>query len=105
MRSASPAPWSNGLNFRYAFTLPSGGKTKIDLTMDVFNLLNLFGDSNGWVLYPNFQSPSIITAARDTATGKWSYNLATINGATFSTFTRDDLRSRWQAQWGVRVRF
>ena len=38
--------------------------------------------------------------------GKESYNLAAINASTFAgTFVRDDLRSRFQAQWGVRLRF
>jgi hypothetical protein len=42
----------------------------------------------------------------DPATGKERLNLATITAPTFQgQFQRDDLRSRWQAQWGLRVRF
>ena len=38
--------------------------------------------------------------------GKMRYNLTNITASTFSgTFTRDDLRSRWQAQLGARFRF
>jgi hypothetical protein len=33
------------------------------------------------------------------------YNLANINAPTYVKFDRDDLRSRWQGQFGFRVRF
>ena len=40
------------------------------------------------------------------ATGKEILNLSTISSPSFlGTFSRDDLRSRWNAQWGLRVRF
>jgi hypothetical protein len=40
------------------------------------------------------------------ATGKETLNLSTITSSNFQgTFNRDDLRSRWQAQFGARVRF
>jgi len=35
-----------------------------------------------------------------------TYNLNTLTGSTFTgVFDRSDLRSRWQAQFGARVRF
>ena len=37
--------------------------------------------------------------------GKYVYNLATINSPTYLKFNRDDLRSRWQAAFTARVRF
>jgi len=40
------------------------------------------------------------------ANGKETFNLNTITSSTFQgTFDRSDLRSRWQAQLGARVRF
>ena len=104
-RNAGRAPWRNELSFRYAVNIPTRGKTRVDVSMDVFNLLNALNEDNGWIFYPNFGGPTIIPASVDAATGKFSYNLATISGPTFRTFTRDDLRSRWQMQWGARVRF
>ncbi len=106
-RNSGRAPWTSNLNFRYAVTVPTGGKRKVDVTMDVSNLLNLFDSSRGWVYYPNFQGPTLLQyRGIDAATGKEIISLATITGTTFTgTFTRDDLRSRWQAQWGLRVRF
>ena len=41
----------------------------------------------------------------DAATGKPIYNLASITSPTYRKFTIDNLRSRWQGQFGARVRF
>jgi hypothetical protein len=41
----------------------------------------------------------------DSASGKYVYDLTTINSKTYVKFNRDDLRSRWQAQLSFRVRF
>ena len=97
-----------------AVDIPTGSRAKVELTMDLQNLLNLFNKEWGWTYYPNFGGPTIIGATVG-ADGKYTYNLNTITGANFlaqdtlwgvpGTFTRDDLRSRWQGQWGLRVRF
>ena len=104
-RNAGRAPWRNEMSFTYAVNIPTRSKAKVDVRMDITNLLNLFNDSSAWIFYPNFGGPTIIPITVDAATGKYSYNLATISSPTFRTFTRDDLRSRWQMQWGARVRF
>jgi hypothetical protein len=41
----------------------------------------------------------------DAASNKPIYDIATLASPTFSKFIIDDLRSRWQAQLGARVRF
>jgi hypothetical protein len=109
-RNSGRGPWNNSVDFRYAVNLPTGGKTRVELTMDVFNLLNLFNKDWGWQYFPLFPSSSgnglIGYGGLDPATGKERLNLATITAPTFQgQFQRDDLRSRWQAQWGLRVRF
>ena len=114
-RNAARAPWVNTMNVRYAVNIPTGGNTKVEATIDVQNFLNLLNSEWGWAYYPNFGGPTIIGYSGVDATGKYIYNLNTITGATFvnqgvnwgvpGTFTRDDLRSRWQMQWGLRVRF
>jgi hypothetical protein len=113
-RNAARAPWTNKLDFKYAIDIPTGSRAKVELTMDVLNLLNLLNRDKGWAYYPNFGGPTVIGATVG-ADGKYTYNLNTITGAAFlaqdtlwgvpGTFTRDDLRSRWQAQWGARIRF
>lgn len=105
-RNAGRGPWTDSLDFRYAVSLPTGHKTKVELTADVLNLINLFDRNKGLVKYPNFNGPTVIGyGGIDPATGKYIYNLSTITRAGYDTFTRDDLRSRWQAQFGARFRF
>jgi hypothetical protein len=40
-RNSGRAPWTNNLNFRYAVNVPTGGRGRVEATMDIFNLLNL----------------------------------------------------------------
>jgi hypothetical protein len=113
-RNTGRAPWTNRLDFHYGVNVPTGSRAKVELTADITNLLNLLNSEWGWTYYPNFGGPTIIGATVGTD-GKYIYNLSTIAGTNFlaqntlwgvpGTFTRDDLRSRWQAQWGLRVRF
>ncbi len=106
-RMAAHAQWMNQLDFRYAITVPTWKETKAEVTIDVFNFLNLLNNSWGWQYFGNFPAvTSIGYGGQDAATGKMRYNLATINSPTFQgVFTRDDLRSRAQAQIGLRWRF
>jgi hypothetical protein len=107
-RNAGRSPWANQLDGRYALTIPTGRKTKAEVTLDVFNVLNLLNKKWGWQYTAGF--PGFASLVRyngiDAATGKMRYDLATITAQTFTgTFFRDDLRSRWQMQLGVRFRF
>ena len=106
-RNAGRSPWVNTLDFRFAANISTRSRAKVELTMDVLNLLNLFDKNNGEVYYAAFND---ILAVRyggvDAATGKYVYDVSPLKASTFGNgFTRDDLRSRWQAQWGLRVRF
>jgi hypothetical protein len=109
-RNIGRAPWIHQVDFRYAVHVPTRGSVRLELTMDIFNVLNLLNSDWGWQYFPLFPSQSanglIGYGGIDPATGKEILNLNTITSPTFQgTFQRDDLRSRWQAQWGLRVRF
>ena len=82
-------------------------KTKVDLSISVLNFLNMLNNSWGWHYFPNFNSPTTLSfVSIDPATGKDIINIKTIADPNFlGTFRRDDLRSRWQAQWEARFRF
>jgi hypothetical protein len=105
-RNTGTAPWTNQLDVRYQVTVPIG-RTKVDLSASVLNFLNLLNNSWGWHYFPNFNSPTTLRyGGIDAATGKEIINVSTIADPNFlGTFTRDDLRSRWQAQWEARIRF
>ena len=106
-RNVGRAPWQNQMDFRFTLGIPTGGRTKADLTFDVFNFLNLVNKDWGWQYFGSFPQTNLIGyGGIDAATGKVRYNLATITSSSFiGTFTRDDLRSRYQAQVGLRFRF
>jgi Carboxypeptidase regulatory-like domain/TonB dependent receptor-like, beta-barrel len=105
-RNAARAPWSNQLDFRYAVNVPTGSKAKVELTADIFNLLNLFNNEWGWQYWPPFPSGRTLIGFGTPANGKLTYNLNTLTAPGFTgVFDRSDLRSRWQAQFGARVRF
>lgn len=107
-RNMGRAPWQNQMDFRYAVTIPTGGKTRAEVTLDVFNFLNLLNKDWGWQYWAEFpgMSRKIRYAGIDAATGKMRYDLSTITSSSFTgTFDRDDLKSRWQGQLGLRFRF
>jgi Carboxypeptidase regulatory-like domain len=105
-RNTGTAPWTNQLDVRYQVTVPIA-KTKVDFSISVLNFLNMLNNSWGWHYFPNFNSPTTLGyGGIDAATGKEIINIKTIADPNFlGTFTRDDLRSRWQAQWEARFRF
>jgi hypothetical protein len=105
-RNAGRAPWTDQLDLRLAFKIPTPGrKATLELTADVVNLLNLIDSSKGAINLASFNDLNPIRFATDPLTGKYVYDLATINAATYVKFDRDDLHSRWQMQLGARVRF
>jgi hypothetical protein len=106
-RNASRAPWTNSFDFRLAFAVPfSSGKRKVEFTMDVLNLFNLFDSSSGVFEFTTNQNIAPIQyRGIDSATRKPIYDISTLYSSTFRKFNTDDLRSRWQAQFGARVRF
>ena len=106
VRNSCRAPWTNSLNARVTVRLPF--KTvKADVTLDILNLLNLLNDHWGLVKFVNFNQIDLVnpftTAGQITRLDLTSISPAT--PGTFSPFSIDDLRSRWQMQLGVRVVF
>lgn len=104
-RNCARGPWTHNLDFRAAVGVPVNS-TRLEVTLDILNMLNLIDSQKGLVDYPMFNSPSQVRyGGINAATGKMTYNLAGLTSPTFRKFERDDLRSRWQAQLGVRYRF
>ena len=59
-RPATPARrrGPTDLDFRYAVDIPTGGHTNAELTMDIFNLLNLLNKDWGWAVLSELQQPA-----------------------------------------------
>jgi hypothetical protein len=103
-RNICRSPWTNNLDFRAAFDVPFG-RYKAEFEFALLNMINLFDSDNGLIDYASFNGVAIASAAVDAATGKWAYTLSNEVLGTVPRYTRDDLRSRWQGQFGFRFRF
>jgi hypothetical protein len=101
-RNSCRMPWVNSLDFRAAVDVPVG-RFRPEFTVDVLNLLNLVNSSNGQVQYAAFND--LLTVAATEAAGRYAYSLNAVARPGAVRYARDDLRSRWQAQMGLRLRF
>ncbi len=104
-RNACRAPWINTWDLRFGVNLPTGGRTRTELTFDLSNLTNLFDGGRGLLEYANFNDILVASTSVNATTGATTYNIASLTNPNFTRFTRDDLKSRWQGKFGVRVRF
>jgi hypothetical protein len=104
-RNALRGPWTNQLDLSTSLGIPFAGSRRLELRADVLNFLNLLSKDWGHVDFPPFNDIAPISVSVDAASGKYVYNLATINSPTYLKYNRDDLRSRWQAAFTARVRF
>ena len=96
-------PWTNGLDFHAGVNVGIA-RFKPEFTFDILNLINLFDSSKGQVEYAAFHDLLVVNAT-SSATGEYSYSVNSIARPGGVRYTRDDLRSRWQAQIGLRLRF
>jgi hypothetical protein len=102
-RNACRSPWVNSLDFRLNVQLPVR-RVRAEITFDLLNLFNLFDREAGLIEYGNFNN--LQPAAVTTVNGRFRYDIAAITANPPSAdFLRDDLKSRWQAQLGARIRF
>jgi outer membrane receptor for ferrienterochelin and colicin len=126
-RNTQFEPWSREMDLHYALDLPVKFAS-VQLTADVLNVLNLFDKNAGVVRFVSNQTFNVVNynPAASTSAGKLVYqepttqivngqrveSVETATGPAFSTFSNPNgpfstanLRSRWQARWGVRVSF
>ena len=105
-RNACRGPWVYSLDFRVAVDIPRG-PNEVELFLDVRNLVNAFDARNGLVEFAFFQNLQPVRSSVDPDSGRYVYSLNTPArpGFTGDRYARDDLRSRWQAQLGVRYSF
>ena len=105
-RNACRGPWTYSLDFHIGVDVPVG-RNEVEFFFDVQNLVNAFSSASGLVEFAFFQNLQAVRSSVDPETGRYVYSLNTPArpGFTGDRFTRDDLRSRWQAQLGLRYSF
>ena len=101
-RNSCRMPFVHNLDFRAAVDVPVG-RYRPEFTVDVLNLMNLFDRTLGQVRYAGFNDLLVVSASE--SAGKYNYTLNSVARPGAVRFSRDDIRSRWQAQIGLRLRF
>jgi hypothetical protein len=107
-RNACRSPWQNTFDFKFNLGLPIK-RAKIELTWDVLNVLNLIDSESGVLEYANFNDLLVVRPSFN-SNGTVTYDLRNlfVDGVRqdpSDQFTRNDLLSRWQMQFGARIRF
>jgi hypothetical protein len=104
-RNCGRQPFTNIVDVKFALRVPAG-RSNVELTFDILNFTNLLNDNWGRYEFLDFQTLNgLAYRGLDTATQKPIYDIATFTSPTFRKFTIDNLRSRWQGQFGARIRF
>jgi hypothetical protein len=106
-RNACRSPFQHTFDMKFNVGVPMG-RARVEFTWDILNVLNLIDADYGVLEYANFNDLLIV---RPLLSGNQiNYNLQNlfVNGVRQDPqdmFTRSDLLSRWQMQFGARVRF
>ncbi|SDE23838.1 TonB-dependent receptor [Kordiimonas lacus] len=95
------APWTNDLDLRVSQEVPVGKYGKIELWLDMQNVLNFVNSGWGEVYESNFAQQAMVDANVDAASGQFTYT--NVEAAPFLTFR--DVDSVWTVQFGVKYKF
>jgi hypothetical protein len=106
-RNASTAPWINRVDFKLAQEIPVTEKYgKFELTMDIFNLLNLLNKDWGESLFVSNQTNSTLRfRGVRTSDNKNVFSFLADPSLVKGRYSRSNIGSRWQMQLGVRYTF
>ncbi|WP_316833034.1 carboxypeptidase-like regulatory domain-containing protein [Pedobacter aquatilis] len=109
-RNGAMLPWRNQLDFRFAaafFVKPKVNKHRLELSVDVMNMGNLFNNNWGLKKLPN-SSALLIPVNLDKITANGTilprFNMATVGGKLITESFRSDnsLNSSYTIQMGLR---
>jgi hypothetical protein len=112
-RSGAREPWAHQLDLRVNQEIPTWGDHKIEITLDILNVLNLLNSDWGWIRNTGLnQTVTMLTfKSFETAAGpdygkpryQWA-GLPVTDGKADPT-SPDNILSRWQMQLGLRYTF
>ena len=94
-------PWQNDLDIRISQEVAVGGFGKIELWMDMDNVLNFIDSGWGEVYESNFAQQALVDVNVNSATGQFTYT--DVQSSPFLTFRDTD--SVWTVQFGVKYKF
>ncbi len=103
-RFADESPWNHTLDLHVAQDIPVGG-TKLQLTFDILNLLNLLDDESGTYRFAQFNSIEAWELEGFTDEGTPIISLRNETLGRTPLFRTHNLRSRWRGKIGLRWTF
>ena len=100
-------PWRHQLDLRISQEIPTVGRQRIELTLDILNVLNLLNKDWGQVKYVRNGEYSLFRFEGYDKSGKIraSYFPNTRGYKGDDIFETSDFWSRWQMQFGIRYTF
>lgn len=117
-RNALRTPWNHELDLKLMHEFKFGKSQSIQLSLDVFNVLNLINSDWGHITFVtnvNNYTVNMLTFAKDPSNGiaigkpssgylpAFTFNKPT--GLNNHYYTVDPLNSRWQGQFGIKYNF
>ena len=106
-RNCGESPWHHTLDLHVAQDIPVRS-SRVQITFDILNLMNLLDDESGVLRYANFNSINLGEYQEiDAATGKQIIDLYSVVTAPEdnSLWTSHNINSRWRAKLGLRWSF
>jgi hypothetical protein len=112
-RSGPREPWNHQIDLRINQEIPTFGSQKIELTLDILNVLNLLSSDWGWIRNAGvnqtvnlFTFKGLVkTAGPDYGKPLYQWTGLPVNNGKADPFVADNILSRWQMQFGVRYTF
>jgi hypothetical protein len=112
-RSGPREPWAHTLDMRISQDIPTFGGQKIQITIDILNILNLFNSEWGWIRNTGVnQTVNLLTfkglektVGADYGKAKYQWTGLKVTDGVADPFQPDNLLSRWQMQLGLRYTF
>lgn len=112
-RSGPREPWAHSVDLRISQDIPTFGTQRIQITLDVLNILNLFNSDWGWIRNTGTnQTVNLLTfkglektVGADYGKPKYQWTGLKVTDGTADPFQPDNILSRWQMQLGIRYTF
>ena len=109
VRNGDRMPWENHFDLRIAENVFITGTHRLDITLDMLNVGNLFDRSGGWNYTLSNQSVNLFQVVSNpgVATPQMQFDITRMNSihGVYRPYAISDFTSRWRGQIGLRYSF
>jgi Carboxypeptidase regulatory-like domain len=112
-RSGAREPWAHQVDLRINQEIPTFGEHRIEITLDILNVLNLLNSDWGWIRNTGLnQTVTMLTfksfetaAGADYGKPRYQWAGLPLRDGKADPTSPDNILSRWQMQLGLRYTF